>query len=139
MTLKTGGRYLLGLIISAVGFGLGIVGSQIATADAPSTPETRKPHVFQINESGQTFGSGLDAVSPSNQPDLVEAYGADGRVGYVRSADLYVAPPRNPNEAVARQRAGVGGSRAIPLLAQDGATVIGSFQVNRGAVTRVVR
>ncbi|MDR3314885.1 MAG: hypothetical protein LBS98_00155, partial [Coriobacteriales bacterium] len=59
--------------------------------------------IYSINESGDTYGSGLDAASPELEPDLISAYATNGSIGYVYSEDLWRAQqpyqPKNPEEA----------------------------------------
>jgi hypothetical protein len=77
---------------------------------------------YPVNDSGMTYGSGagIDADDPG--PDLVSAYGTNGRCGFVRGADL----PR-PGRTLAGAIAATPEEREIPLYAQDGVTVIGTF------------
>ena len=56
---------------------------------------------YQINESGYTYGSGLDAFSYEEMPDLIKATGTNGKDGYVYFKDLEGFTPSNPEEAVA--------------------------------------
>lgn len=91
--------------------------------------------IFPKNESGLSYGSATHATSPDNEPDLIEAWGIDGTLGYVLKSDLYGKKPKNPEEAITmmkqQQKAG---DRAIPLYESDGKTVIGTFIINQGTV-----
>ena len=73
------------------------------TAMAPPYPE---------NDRGMTYGSGANIDEDDPGPDLVAAYGTNGRCGFIRAAD------REGDD--------------IPLYAQDGVTVIGLFHVDSG-------
>jgi len=42
------------------------------------------PNEYKINKNGETYGSALGAEY-GFEPDLIEAYGTDGTIGYVRS------------------------------------------------------
>lgn len=98
-----------------------------AIAPKPNYPD------YPVNENGETFGSGLDAASLEAEPDLIQAYGVDGTVGYVKSKDLIGDVPKTPEEAISMQRRSEQeGGRQIPLYAVDGKTVIGVFQVGPG-------
>lgn len=59
---------------------------------------------------------------------LILAMGEGGTIGYVRSADLEGPEVRTPEEALAYQRQGPS-RREIPLYAEDGVTVIGTFEI----------
>jgi hypothetical protein len=83
---------------------------------------------FPKNENGQTYGSASDATSPYTEPDLIEAYGVDGNIGYVMKKDLDGEMPRTPEEALANQR-NAPAIRTIPLYDVDGKTVIGEFRL----------
>lgn len=117
-------RYLvLGLVATIVG---GVVGG-VSYAAVLSVVEERPAPQFEVNTNGQTFGSGLDARTPEEEPDLMEAIGNNGRVGYVLSADI-----RSPNltlEQVRAQLADAVPDRVVPLYAADGVTVIDTFTV----------
>lgn len=65
------------------------------------------------NANGQTFGSAVDANSPEESPDLIASYGTNGAFGYIRSDEVST----------------VDASASIPLYANDGRTVVGSFDV----------
>ncbi|AOY76165.1 hypothetical protein [Clostridium formicaceticum] len=86
--------------------------------------------VYKVNENGQTYGSSLYAVSFETEPDLILAEGIDGTTGYVYAADLYGKAPKNPQEAIAMQKANTDQERFIPLYASDGKTVIGEFRMS---------
>ena len=88
---------------------------------------------YQVNESGETYGSALYATSLETEPDLIEAYGADGTLGYVKKTDLHGGvSPKSPEEALQLQeKAKLSPPRTIPLYKSDGKTVIGEFKFSR--------
>lgn len=114
-----------------LGLALGTAASGVAAATlATVAPTVPAPHIFPKNASGQTYGSGMDATSPYNMPDLVQAIGVGGIEGYVRLADLNGPMPQTPAQAIALMKDTKSGTvRQIPLYAQDGKTVIGVFDV----------
>ena len=59
---------------------------------------------------------------------LILAMGNGGTIGYVKSADLEGPEVRTPEEALAYQRQRPD-RREIPLYAEDGVTVIGTFEI----------
>jgi len=87
---------------------------------------------YLINENGNTYGSGADAPSYEEMPDLIRAMGTNGKEGYVYFKDLQGFIPNNPEEAVAYmielEKTGFP-SRFIPLYTQDGKTVIGEYEI----------
>lgn len=113
----------------AVGIGAVIAFSAVTGAndglrvDGPSSPTE-----FPRNESGLTYGSALDATSPENEPDLIEAIGIDGTSGYVMKKDLEEPTPSNPEEAARLKRT----LRTIPLYDVEGKKVIGEFEIDPG-------
>ena len=82
--------------------------------------------VYQVNQSGQTYGKFVD---PSVEPDLISAIGIDGKNGYVLSSDLIGSDPATPEEAVKHQMEKEKGNQRIPLYDKDGKTVIGQFEL----------
>ena len=51
---------------------------------------------YPVNQSGESYGSGLLAEIVGEEPDLIEAIGVNGIVGYVRAEELeadYDVPP----------------------------------------------
>ncbi|WP_415855227.1 hypothetical protein [Sinomonas sp. G460-2] len=93
---------------------------------------------FPKNARGETYGSG--AVSKAgDEPDLIAAIADDNRTrGYVRKTDMASrAQPKNPEEVRARAvsgKTGRVGDKEVPLYAQDGVTVVGSFTVKGWSV-----
>ena len=81
---------------------------------------------YPVNENGMTYGSGARVDADDPGPDLVAAYGIHGRCGFIRSADRQGATERVAGSDP--------GGRDIPLYAQDGVTVIGSFRIGPGRV-----
>lgn len=89
--------------------------------DCPLLPDEPP---YPVNDRGMTYGSGaaIDADDPG--PDLVAAYGTDGRCGFVRAADR----PQPALTLAGALAAPAPDGREIPLYAQDGVTVIGVFR-----------
>ncbi len=85
-------------------------------------------HQYPTNKLGMSYGSALDA-GLGLEPDLIEAYGTNGAFGYVKRTDLEGPMPNSPAEAVAQQAARPDKAE-IPLYAQDGTTVVGTFVID---------
>jgi hypothetical protein len=79
---------------------------------------------YPVNDNGMTYGSGAGIDEDDPGPDLVAAYGTDGRCGFVRAADL-PQPARTLAQALANPSPG---GRVVALYAQDGVTVIGTYR-----------
>ncbi|GIN05627.1 hypothetical protein Pve01_72850 [Planomonospora venezuelensis] len=75
---------------------------------------------YPENVNGMTYGSGAGVDDDDPGPDLVAARGANGRCGFIRSAD-------------ASGQAEADG-QVVPLYAQDGVTVIGELHIDSGWV-----
>jgi hypothetical protein len=123
------------IVIIGFVFVIGVVIGTYKIGDEIASAFINQDHSpgFQKNKNGQTYGSGLDATSPDTEPDLIEAYGVDGTLGYVRSEDLNTEMPKTPEEALSKQRSIVPGSdRFIPLYDVNGEKVIGKFKVSQG-------
>lgn len=89
---------------------------------------------YPVNANGETYGSSsisIEGLEPGTivvGPDLIQALGADGTEGYVRSSDFFSERPNNPEEALRMQEEREArGAYTIPLYASDGITVIGEF------------
>ena len=89
---------------------------------------------YPVNEHGMSYGSGANIDEDDPGPDLVAAYGTNGRCGFVRASDRDEEPPADPEEASAYMADLDPDGRDIPLYAQDGVTVIGSFHIDPGGV-----
>ena len=99
-----------------------------ADSDEIITEENFDPYkAYKVNKNGQTYGSASFAVSVETEPDLILALGVDGTLGYVYAKDLQGEMPKNPEEAIAMQKANAGKERVIPLYASDGKTIVGKF------------
>ncbi|NOU88666.1 peptidase M56 BlaR1 [Paenibacillus sp. LMG 31460] len=125
------GRVLTISFVFVIGIAIGTICVNTTLANNNSTKENITQ--FPKNESGQTYGSGLDATSPNSEPDLIKAYGIDGTIGYVKSIDLKGEMPKTPEEAVSIQLNKAKESvHQIPLYDVSGKIVIGVFNVDPG-------
>lgn len=82
---------------------------------------------YPVNENGLSYGSGANVDADDPGPDLVAAYGTNGAFGYVLASDR-----PQPAETLAEALAHRPETSTIPLYAQDGETVIGSFKISAG-------
>ncbi|MEN0084658.1 MAG: hypothetical protein AAGC66_07810 [Leifsonia sp.] len=103
----------------------------LAAADgAPTTPKPAPK--YQANARGLTFGSALNATSPTNEPDLILVVATNGAEGYVLKSELHKAEGTGfstPAEALAWQASQRGKDQTLPVYANDGVTKIGEFVV----------
>lgn len=111
------------------------------SADAPPSPGISEDApgrtAWPTNASGQTYGSLARALSPSDEPDLIQALTTDGKTGYIKRVELKAvdgSSVQNPDDAIAwtkaaEARAATGEKITIPVYTQDGTTVIGLFQL----------
>lgn len=123
--------------IGAITLLLGCTGGYFIGTFAHSeaeAPSDRVSVVYPVNENGQTYGSAADARNYEEEPDLISAYGSDGKTtGYVKKEDLQGPQPQNPEEAMQLMKDAK--PRDIPLYDVDGITVIGNFRIEAGEVT----
>jgi hypothetical protein len=124
-----------------LGVGVGTAAAQIpnlfapaglTSADGSSSPAAAP--TYAQNSKGLTFGSAAKAISPSTEPDLIEAMTDGGQKGYVKKLDLSAAEgPTNfasPADALAWQAANAGKDVSINVYEVDGVTTIGKFTVH---------
>lgn len=125
-------------IVSFV-FVLGITVGILSISQTIANSNSQNLSKYSVNKNGQTYGSSLYATSPSEEPDLIKAYGVDGTLGYVKKTDLYGDMPKTPEEAIARQQRNkvLGSTRTIPLYDETGEKVIGVFELQQGESTEV--
>jgi len=132
-TVLAGAVLFGGLVVGAVG------GSVAIASDSTNVPTGAASTHWQKNARGQTFGSGLNAASPEDEPDLIEAFATNGNLGYVLRTDLEPADPKTPEEALQRQAGQVGKDEVVPVYAADGATKIGVFVITHHAPAKQKR
>lgn len=121
------------LVVGACLAGGFVTGSTLLCPAIADNSVESKPVIsieYKVNDSGLTYGSSADAPSPDQEPDLIEAIGTNGKVGYVLRVDLYGEEPASPEEAARL----VSEDRDIPLYAADGKSVVGAFTISRGEV-----
>lgn len=128
--IAIGAALVVGVALGAAGVGFVFhptVASEKPSAEPEATPVSQDviPGSTGTNESGQTYGPLVDLTFESG-PDLFEAYASNGKIGYVKTAELaaLVAPPASPEIAAA------GGQKDVYLnvYAVDGKTVIGQYR-----------
>ncbi len=121
--------FTIGLIVGTILFGPAVA----STLPEPTSDST----IYSKNQNGETYGSAADAKSIDAVPDLIRAYGVDGKVGYIRSSDFYQEMPKTPEEALAKQRQMQPFSvKKIPLYDVNGVNIIGEFEVKQGTETK---
>ena len=109
----------------AVGVGVAVASG---SGPSPAAPGGAAVTHWPVNAHGLTFGSGRDAVSPNDEPDLIKAIATNGKVGYVLRTDLEESPA-TPQQALALQAAHAGRDQVIPVFLSDGVTKIGVFVI----------
>lgn len=105
----------------------------------PSRTYENKSTVWPKNDLGMTYGSGLDAVSPEDEPDLIRVLATNGKVGYAYRTDLEGPEPSSPAAAIAQQKARGDKPRVIPVYEVDGVTQIGVFLSENNGNTQLIK
>ena len=108
-----------------------------APAAAAKATATAAPTDRKTNERGQTYGSGENAKTDSDLPDLVSAIADNGRTGYIKATELTRSKALAPQEARRLPVTAVPGgqtaysapARSVPVYNTDGVTQIGSFTI----------
>ena len=118
------------------GSSVGILVS-VEIGGASSVPAGLGPNaVYPTNAHGQSYGSSLGATSQTGEPDLILVVATNGKTGYVSKSEMNAADGGNvttPQQAIAWTESGANASHSIPVYAEDGSTVIGSFVVGPAA------
>jgi len=131
---------VLVLVMLALGLGLGVLignagfGTQQPAVAADQAPPDTVKYPLSTNDRGQTYGSLIGREESPDHPDLVAAYGDNGKQGYVYYNDLVSPNPKNEEEMLALN-AKATQEVVIPLYLSDGVTQIGTYTINKGAVT----
>ncbi|WP_218005592.1 hypothetical protein [Janibacter terrae] len=97
--------------------------------DNPPPQEGAQAEATQgVNARGESYGSGLPALSPEEEPDLIAAVATNGQSGYVRASELEAADPGVERPADAANYKGPNRA-SVPVYKSDGVTVIGHFDL----------
>lgn len=88
---------------------------------------------IRTNQNGEIHGSELFLNQIGIEPDLISAIGTNNVSGYVRASDLE-PDITSPEEALEYQKA-LETFKTIPLYAEDGVTVIGSFVIDNSCTS----
>ena len=113
------------MIVSAAAIVVLVVGFSAIAVASTRDSATKWPR----NASGMTYGSGLDAQSPQDEPDLIKVEATNGKVGYSLRTDLEGPEPKTPQEALRIQAARAGTAQEIPVYLSDGITKVGVFVI----------
>jgi len=125
MKLAMCGMVVVGLVI---GTGAVLVADSLFDT-TQATPSYVAP-VFEINESGETFGSAM-GVAFEDLPELTLVEGNNGIIGYARTSEIHGETPSSPEEAgrIQEEIARNGGVRIINVYESDGITIIDTFTI----------
>jgi len=117
-----------GFSFSTVAFAYG---THLLFADKEMTqPVELRQLDYAVNESGQTYGSSIDAMYEEELPDLTSVVGDHGIVGYVYTVDMIGKAPSSPEEAMEISKKVDRGDlshRTLAVYEADGKTVIDTF------------
>lgn len=129
-------RTVIRSLIAAGALGAGAIGGVVSASLATASGSTHLPAPsrqvvthWSTNAHGQTFGSALKAVSPADEPDLIQAIATNGHTGYVYRTALEGDMPTTPAQALAQQAAEEGHDQTVPVYESDGVTQIGVFVI----------
>lgn len=103
----------------------------VASAPNAAPAATADPD-YPVNESGQTYGSALNATAPENEPDLILVAASNGANGYARKTDLAAAEGTGfttIEEAVKWSEGDGRNDHKVPVYLSDGKTQVGEFIV----------
>lgn len=89
---------------------------------------------YEVNEDGLTYGSDYYANSIESSPDLIQVIGKNGVEGYVYSKDMNL--DLNTLEAVEEYINSGQSDLTIPVYANDGVTIVDTFELNANITIR---
>ena len=78
---------MLGAVLLA-GAAVGVTGISLASASSASNRGQQAAAVYPKDAKGLTYGSGLQATRPDNEPDLIQITATNGKTGYVYRTQL---------------------------------------------------
>ena len=104
---------MLGAVLLA-GAAVGVTGISLASASSASNRGQQAAAVYPKDAKGLTYGSGLQANSPANEPELIQVTATNGKTGYVYRTDITAPEPASPQEAAARSATNQG-SKTVPV------------------------
>ena len=107
-------------------------GNGYTSVSCNSSPNLSVQNIASVqkNENGEVYGSEYLLNQIGIEPDLIEAIGDNGEIGYVKRVDVegdgaLVSSP----EAALIYTMTCEGERQIPLYSEDGETVTGTFTI----------
>jgi hypothetical protein len=117
------------LLIVLAGIMVGVCAYAGVEKLLPQENKTGANSHFPQNASGETYGSARDVSPYEKNPDLIEAMGINGEIGYIRLSELNGEEPKNPEEALSKQKNDIG--REINVYKNDGKTIIDKFIIGK--------
>lgn len=99
------------------------------TATPNISVNSKSAVTVDVNQNGEIYGSEIFLNEFGIEPDLIRAIGENDVVGYVRASDLdavFATCPGNVSEYMSSCQ----DQRVLPLYAEDGETVLGSYVID---------
>ncbi|GMA37790.1 hypothetical protein [Demequina litorisediminis] len=118
-------------LVGGVGIGVALGVSGLGTSAPPGAAPVAETHQPTVSNDDTRLG---EVILDEKEPEFIQAWGEDGTLGFVKSADLEPVKVSSPEDA-ARANDVADKVFSIPLYDEDGKTVIGEFLVNDGAST----
>lgn len=97
----------------------------------------RSSRMYNVNANEEIYGSEIFLNQYNIEPDLIEALGDNGIVGYVKATDLEEREPMSLSEAKEYMEK-LPDQRKISLYERDGETIIGTFTIDYSPCQAVV-
>lgn len=127
---------VLGLLIGSISYATVIASTGSLRYGSLENIAMQELSEYPVNENGQTYGSSGKVA----EPDLVQAIGKSGKIGYVLFSELIGKLPNSPGEALVLQEkrsAEKYKKREIPVYESDGKTIIDYFDCDTPGTTGI--
>jgi hypothetical protein len=121
--------------IGGIGAGVGLSAGSPVSSVAQKQDVSSRLAAYKVNSHGETYGSGVNAATPSQFPDLIQVQATNGETGYVKKADL-LGPVPTLQQVLGYARDSQGNfvsppmPATLPVYSSNGTSQIGVFEVN---------